>query len=122
PPWVPMRPGILLALFAIPVLARLVPTLCGTTAETPAERLFLHRQLLRRAPRPRALSAPHANRDAGNIAIIEDSDGVVARQNEFNLDFKTLQFTPAYRYSVADGGYDEAAASAGAPLAGFDDD
>ena len=68
------------------------------------------------------LANPAANRDTGNIAIIEDSDGIVARQNEFNLDFKTLHFTPGYRYSVVDGGYDEAAASAGAPLVALDDD
>ena len=48
-----------------------------------------------RAREPMAVPAVSANRDAGNIAIIEDTDGVVARQNEFNLDLKTLRFTPA---------------------------
>ena len=72
-----------------------------------------------------AAAAVSANRDAGNIAIIEDTDGIVARQNEFNLDLKTLRFTPGtsgYAYAVLDGGYDETAASSGAPLAALDDD
>src|SRR5947209_6233057 len=103
--------------------ARRAGDLCGTTAETPAERLFLHRQALRRGVRAAATLA--ADRDIGNIAVIDDSAGVVARQNEFNLDLHTLRFTPAgtgYRYAVLDGGYDEAAASAGDPLAALDDD
>ncbi len=116
-----MRRLLLLALLALPAPARRVPTLCGTTAETPAERLFLHRK----APLPRAIAAPSANRDLGDIALIEDTAGIVARQNEFNLDLKTLRFTPGsagYRYSVLEGGYDGAAANAGAPLVALDDD
>lgn len=68
------------------------------------------------------------NRDMGHIAIIEDSDGAVARMNAFSLGRKTLLFTPStadaarYRYAVSDGGYDDAAASAGTPLAALDDD
>jgi len=91
---------------------------CGTTPQTPAERLFLHRA--RKPARVRA-----ANRDSGNIAIVEDTGGIVARQNEFNLEQKTLRFTPAgggYSFAVVDGGYDAAAASQGAPLAALDDD
>ena len=112
----------LLALPGVPALARRVPTLCGTSVETANERLFLHRQVLRKGLRPRLLASPAANRDSGNIAIVEDTDGIVARQNEFNLDFQTLRFSPGYRYSVVDGGYDETAAIAGEPLAALDDD
>ena len=74
-----------------------------------------------------AAAAPSINHDAGDIAIIEDSDGVVARQNQFNLDQKTLLFAPSggsaaqYRYSVSEQGYDSAAAE-GKPLAALDDD
>ena len=70
---------------------------------------------------------PSINHDAGNIAIIEDSDGVVSRPNQFNLDQKTLLFTPSgtnaaqYGYSVSEQGYDSAAAQ-GKPLAALDDD
>jgi uncharacterized protein (TIGR03437 family) len=117
-----MRRALAILLCAAATLpARRDPTLCGTTVETPAERLFAHRHA-RRAPRP---LAPSADRDTGNIAIIEDTAGIVARQNEFNLDLKTLRFTPSattYRYTVLDGGYDAAAASQGAPLAALDDD
>jgi uncharacterized protein (TIGR03437 family) len=127
------HPGSLLVLlvaFVAPVSARHEIALCGTTAETAREQVFLHRQSLRGRTtlRPRAVAAPSANRDAGNVAIIEDSDGVVARQNQFNLDLKTLQFAPdtaaaaRYRYSVSDGGYDDGAAAQGTPLAALDDD
>lgn len=116
---------------AVPAHGRHDVSLCGTTRETPQETLFLHRQSLRaRASnlQPRSASPATGNRDIGNIAIIEDSDGVVARQNDFNLDLKTLLFTPTtpnaarYRYSVSDQGYDAAAATAGTPLAALDDD
>src|SRR5689334_6231654 len=111
---------------AFPAFGRSQGAACGTTAETAGERLFLHRQALRarRGARPLA-AAVSANRDAGNIALIEDADGVIVRQNEFNLELHTLRFTPGpggYRYEIADGGYDEAAASSGDPLAALDDD
>src|SRR5687767_10571594 len=112
-----------------PGLARHETGICGTTAETADERLFLHRQSMRsRAFRPLAATSPSANRDIGDIAIVEDNDGVVARQNEYNLDRKTLQFIPSvadatrYRFAVMDEGYDAVAASSGTPLAALDDD
>lgn len=118
--------GLLLCLAAI-LPARREPVLCGTTPETPAERLFLHRQAARarKGPRPLAVPAASRNRDVGDIALIEDADGVVVRQHEFNLDGQTLRFTPSpsgYRYVVSDGGYEAAAASAGDPMVALDDD
>ena len=102
---------------------------CGTTRETHRERLFLHRQSVRgRAGMAMAQASPAANSDAGDIAIVEDTDGVVSRLNQFSLGGNTLTFTPAganaahYQYSVADGGYDSAAASAGSPLTALGDD
>ena len=102
---------------------------CGTTRETHRERLFLHRQSVRgRAGMATAQASPSANSDAGDIALIEDTDGVVSRLNQFSLTGNTLAFTPAganathYQYSVAAQGYDSAAASAGAPLTGLGDD
>src|ERR1035441_4551310 len=83
-------------------------SICGTTRETPLETLFLHRQAQRaRAARIRPLdtTAPSGNRDIGNIAIIEDSDGVAERQNQFKPHNNSLTFTPtaanaaSYRYS-----------------------
>jgi uncharacterized protein (TIGR03437 family) len=103
---------------------------CGSTRESTGESLFLHRQAARaRAARPQAVAtAATANQDIGDIAIIQDLNGVVERQNQFNLDGNTLTFTPVsaaaaqYRYSVAAQGFDTVAASAGAPLAALGDD
>src|SRR4051794_1877000 len=118
--------GFLLCL-AVAAFARHDSDFCGTSAETPGERLFLHRQAARarKGPRPLAAGAASPNRDSGNIAIIEDADGIVGRQNEFNLDGKTVRFTPSAagdRYSVLDEGYDAAAAASGSPLVALDDD
>src|ERR1035441_8756080 len=74
------RLGLLCLVFAVtaaPVWARHGTAGCGTTATTPAEVLFLHRQAERaRAARPRPLAAATAstNRDIGNVAIIENRD------------------------------------------------
>jgi len=121
---------LLIAVWIAPAIARHFRTGCGVGKETAAETVFLHRQAVRaRRAVPRAVTAaPLGNRDFGNIAVIEDSDGVVAFPNEFNLDLKTLTFTPAasdatsYGYAVSDGGYDSAAAANGMPLAALDDD
>jgi len=127
-----LRPlALLLVCLVSTVSARHETGGCGTTRETEQEVLFLHRQSVRtRAVRVLAAFPPTASgsRDVGNIAIIEDSDGVVARQNQFNLDSNTLAFVPVapnasqYRYSVAAQGYDAAAADNGMPLAALDDD
>src|SRR5262245_11689116 len=122
---------LFICMFAAPAFARHETVLCGTAAESRSERNFLHRQALRARARaglhPMSIS-PAANRDAGDIAIIEDHDGVVARQNAFNLSQKTLRFTPAgpdtlrYRYAVIDQPYDAATASTGTQIAALDDD
>ena len=127
--------ALIFVCFVAPGSARHDASVCGTSRETPKETLFLHRQAVRargsRLLRPLAASAtasPSANRDIGNIAVIEDAGGVVERVNEFNLDNNTLTFTPSapsavrYRYSVASQGYDSAAAAQGTPLAALDDD
>jgi uncharacterized protein (TIGR03437 family) len=111
-------------LSALPLSARHDPTLCNTGHETAGEAIFLHRQA-RRHPAPRLAVPSIGNRDFGNIAVIEDSDGVAAFPNQFNLDLNTLTFAPTttgYRYSVSSGGYDPSAAAGGTPLAALDDD
>src|SRR4249919_3872068 len=98
--------ALIIALCAVPSVARHEVAGCGTNGATAAEVMFLHRQAERmRAGRPkaRAAAAVSGNRDIGNIAIIEDSDGVVEKLNQFNLDSQTLTFTPSagsarYRY------------------------
>ena len=109
-----MRPGLILLLFAAPAFARHDAAGCGTTRDTSAETLFLHRQVQRARGGRAALasSTPAADRDIGNIAIIEDTGGVVEKLNQFNLDSSTLTFTPSasaaahYRYSVSAASYD----------------
>ena len=84
---------------------------------------------MRRA-RPAAQAAiPAANdRDIGNIAVMEDSGGVVERLNQFNLDNSTVTFTPVvsdasrYRYTISGQSYNAPAASDGAPVIGLGDD
>jgi len=127
--------ALLVALAATaPVEARQLHGVCGTTREKLAEQLHLHRlsEKQRRQYLPSrtgAAAAPRAAaRDLGEIAVLDDSDGVVARLNEFNLDRKTLVFTaPAarttrYRFSLLEESYDAGAASSGSPLEGLEDD
>jgi uncharacterized protein (TIGR03437 family) len=116
---------------ALPLGARRNPAQgCGTSRQTPQERVFLHRQAVRARAglQPRGAAAPSADRDSGNIAILEDSGGVVTRLNQFSLNGRTVAFSPvgsnaaSYQYSVSSQGYDAAAASAGTPLAALGDD
>jgi uncharacterized protein (TIGR03437 family) len=98
--------------------------------------LFLHRQVSRTgrralqfAARDSASAAALApSQDIGDIAILPDDGGVVARRNAFDLDQQTLTFLPAppltgaYEYQVSGASYDAAAATAGTLLALADDD
>jgi len=83
-------------------------------------------RLARRAAQA-ATPAPN-DRDIGNIAVIEDSGGVVAALNQFNLDNSTLTFTPTvsdasrYRYALSGAGYDSSAAARSAPVIALGDD
>src|ERR1022692_1779525 len=125
--------SLAIAMLAVPVMARHDTAGCGTTGTTPAEVLFLHRQAERaRAARVGPLAAAPAtastNRDIGNVAIIENTDGVVETLNQFDLDNATLTFTPAaggtprYRYAVSGPGYDNGAADQGSPVVALGDD
>src|SRR5579872_7450060 len=128
-----MRPALVLILclvFLSQGLARLEQSLCGTYRDLWREELHLHRHPVakRQAPAFIARAAPAAPLDVGDIAILEDSGGVVARRNPFNLDRKTLLFSPKADSAAADSfqlaatGYDPGAASPGLPLALGDDD
>jgi uncharacterized protein (TIGR03437 family) len=125
--------SLAIAVTAAPLLARHDTAVCGTTGTTPAEVLFLHRQAERaRAGRFRPLvaaaTASSTNRDIGNVAIIENRDGVVETLNQFDLDSATLTFTPAaggtprYRYAYSGPGYDASAAAQGSPVVALGDD
>jgi hypothetical protein len=129
-----MRPAALFALCALFLtqgFARLEQSLCGTYRDGWREELHLHRHAAtkRRAPSPIARIAPAAAPgDVGDIAILEDSGGVVAQRNLFNLDQKTLQFLPTdpgaalYTFQIARPSYDTDAASAGSIVPLADDD
>lgn len=108
---------------------------CGTHAGSSQEQLFLHQQSLkthgwkRRAHLAAAVQAAAAsNRDYGNIAVIEDQDGVVTRPNAFDLDQKTITFTPtgagatSYRVQTGAAAFDSDAANNGTLQAGLGDD
>src|SRR5437763_3981702 len=125
------RLGSLLLLLSAVAIARHDAPGCGTTRDTAAERLFLHRQAARTRrsrPAPLASAVAPADRDIGNIAITEDSGGVVEKLNQFNLDGSTVTFTPTtpdasrYRYAVSGQSYDAAAAAQGTPVIALDDD
>jgi len=119
----------------VPGVARRDRVICGTNPERRKEQLHLHRQavLARRAARLQSKNpsqaAPRraASRDMGNIVVIDDSDGVVSKRNLFNLDQKTLTFTPTaaqaakYQFRLSSDPYDSAAASSGTALPLEDD-
>src|ERR1700675_1569722 len=111
--------------------ARLEQSLCGAYRDRWREELHLHRHAVTKLQPVTAATAravPAAPSDVGDIAILEDSGGVVARRNLFNLDQKTLQFSPIgastalYSFQIAAASYDTAAASAGSPVPLGDDD
>lgn len=111
---------------------------CGTHGETPREEIHLHRQSAKsgikrlrkittlRAVGEREVAGRSVLPDAGSIAVLNDTDGVVARRNPFDLNLRNLQFNPAgagkYRYQLTEGSYDAATAAAGAAVTGIGDD
>src|SRR5216684_7597867 len=103
------------------LLGRLDPAVCGTHPEKTQEELFLHRQAVRhRASGRTQTPVAVARMDAGQIALIDDSNGVVGRSNPFDLNQRTLGFVPlkaqaaSYRFELGDMSYDAAAAASGA--------
>lgn len=103
--------------------ARQEKSLCGSYRDRGKEERHLHARMAARTISPAA-----ALPDSGEIAIIEDSGGVAARRNPFDLDHRTVQFLPAnldasqYRVQISAASYDAAAAAAGSPIPLGDDD
>ena len=116
------------ALLIQTAFARTEQTICGSHTERAREEVFLHRrsvQTLKNKPGARAAATPAASRDSGNIVILEDSDGVIARRNLFNLDKQTLRFQligGKYQFDLRAGGFDAAAATGGTAVTGLGDD
>jgi hypothetical protein len=122
---------LLCPLFLAQGFARLEQSLCGTYRDRWREELHLHRNATpkRQATAATARTARLVPADVGNIAVLDDSGGVIARRNLFNLDQKTLQFSPVsttsmatYRFQIASTSYDTLAASTGSPVPLGDDD
>jgi hypothetical protein len=111
---------------------------CGASAMLTkrAEERFLYRKaqldrftrtgsILALAPEPRLAEA--AAEDVGNIAVIDDSDGVRVRRNPFNLQLKRVTFHSVpdgggYTYETSNSDFDVSAALAGTRITGLDDD
>jgi hypothetical protein len=126
-----MRPvvGLVISLsFQTQGFARLEQSLCGTYRDGWREEIHLHRHAVPKHRGAIARDASSTPSDIGNIAILKDSGGVVARRNPFNLDQKTLSFAPigdvaaSYSFQIATGDYDAGAAAGGLPLQLGDDD
>jgi uncharacterized protein (TIGR03437 family) len=122
-------------LFLFPAFSKQLKLICGTDRERRKEELHLHRQaeLARRMAGVQAIGARSSSgraaiRDIGNVAVLEDADGVVAQRNPFNLDLQTLTFTPSapaaarYKFQMAGDPYDSAAALHGTVVSLGDDD
>jgi uncharacterized protein (TIGR03437 family) len=125
---------VLSACCVSPGFARHVPEICGTNPEFRKQELFLHRnaaRVLRRSTGLRSLSETRlANapvQDIGDIVVLPDDGGVVARRNPFDLDQQTLTFSPvapfksSYSFQMSANTYDPSAA-AGTPIPLADDD
>ncbi len=103
--------------------AKLPVDQCGSHAGRAHEEVFLHRQHAAARARLKLPAATAAgNQDIGQIAVIDDSGGVIGRRNPFSIDGKTLVFTPGYSVSTMGDSFDSTAATSGALIAGFRDD
>lgn len=123
-----------LLLVRVPLGAREEKGLCATHRDGREEEVQLHRQAQKlralRGLRPLSLDERQraAARDAGHIAILEDTGDIVSRRNPFNLDRRTVRLLPSdaaasrYRFEVGEASYDAEAAFRGRVIAGFDDD
>ncbi|HLN03853.1 MAG TPA: hypothetical protein VK335_31490 [Bryobacteraceae bacterium] len=115
-------------------LARQIQSICGSNSQLRKQELFLHRQAVRAHRRAlqfaevRNAATLAPAQDIGEVAILPDDGGVVARRNAFDLDQQTLTFVPApplsgaYGFQVTAASYDDAAAAAGTLLPLADDD
>ncbi len=116
---------------------RQITSVCGSHPDRWREELALHKKAVeRRAKLAGAIGVASADvapvrpatRDSGEIVLMEASDGVVSRRNDFDLDARTIAFQPSdvqasgYRFTVMSGGYDAGEAAAGTVISGLGDD
>ncbi len=122
-----MRRLWLLWCVGVPLLAAKQGAIeCGTEPGRAQQEMFLHhRSALKRAQIATRAADTGINQDDGSIAVMDDSGGVIARRNLFDLDRKTLTFTPSgagYQLTLGGDTFDTAAAQAGSFLKLGDDD
>ncbi len=100
----------------------------GTYRGRVVSELLRHRQETGRRGLVAGLSTPRqaaVRDDIGHIAILDDSDGVVLRPNDFDLDQLSVTLRPAENGYTAEPlplGFDEQARELGSPLPLADDD
>jgi len=115
--------------------AATIPVACGTERGNWREELHLNRmaERARRAGqltvRGRAVPERAAlARDIGEIAVLDDAGGVIARRNPFNLNTRSIDFQPSgepasqYRFQVGAALFDELASAEGTVIPLGDDD
>ncbi len=100
---------------------------------SPIDEILWHRQNQARQP---ALAASGADSgrvlgllpDAGNVAVMDESDGVVVAATQFDIDLRTLEFQASgadaaqYTYAIREQRFDAEAVSAGTRLGLGDDE
>lgn len=101
--------------------------ICGTSRELAREEIFLHRRSMANRQKIgslRAITGP-VGVDIGNIAVMYDSGGVLARRNPFNLGGRGINFVPngdGYAFETVAAVFDDGASTGGASLDGLGDD
>ena len=121
--------------FCVLLLAKGGKDGCGTYPERVKEELLRARmnierreleQVFRKMSGLAAMEVVKgASRDVGNIALIEEDPGIISRRNLFNLNAKTLRFTPAgarYRLDVVSSDYSQQEQTQGQLISDLDDD
>jgi uncharacterized protein (TIGR03437 family) len=119
--------------------ARPARSTCGTYPDRLQEELLahkqanLHRQLSKSLRQMAGLAVTEdprgAAKDIGNIALLEEDAGLISRRSLFNLNKRTLRFTPqsapqanSYRFESLPSNYDPAEQTAATPVDGIGDD
>lgn len=110
---------------------------CGSNPDRWREEIHLHEHAVKagtkrlRSPGTARLASEREvegrtlRSDVGQVAILDDSDGVVSRRNPFNLNRRSVRFLPkaaAYRYEIGEDTYDATAAAGGQAVELGDDD
>jgi hypothetical protein len=87
---------------AVPAQAKLVQQMCGTDGYQGLEAQAIHQSSLRSAAlKPTASPARPAVTDAGNVVVMDESEGAVARRNAFNLTGRVIRVQPVAPASTA---------------------